>query len=88
MINTKQFNTMTNIGRAKYVVNYHDGIKKHNDGSDFYDIAIFKSKKKFYGFIIELVNKGYVETKMSIYQDNNSGSPIRIVTEECQNINY
>ena len=34
-----------NIGCAKYVLNYFDGIKKHHDGSNFYDIFIFKSKK-------------------------------------------
>jgi len=89
MINTKRFNTMSNIGHAKYVVNYHDGIKKHNDGSDFFDIAIFKNKKKFNAFIGDLCNTGYVEAKMDIYQDeSHSGSPIHIVTEENQNINY
>ena len=34
-----------NIGKAKYVISYHDGVKKHNDGSDFYDIRIFSNKK-------------------------------------------
>ena len=89
MINTKRFNTMTNIGRAKYVVNYHDGLKKHNDGSDFFDIAIFKNKNKLNTFINELYRDGYIEAKMDIYQDeSHSGSPIHIVTEEDQNINY
>ena len=53
---------MSNIGRAKYLVNYHDGIKKHNDGSDFFDIEIFKNKKKLNAFIVGLVNNGYIET--------------------------
>lgn len=35
---------MRNIGKAKYVVNYHIG-KKHKDGSDFYDMRIFKNEK-------------------------------------------
>lgn len=34
-----------NIGSSKYILNVYDGVKKHNDGSDFYDIFIFKSKK-------------------------------------------
>jgi len=34
-----------NVGKAKYVVSYCDGTKHHADGSDFYDIAIFKNKK-------------------------------------------
>ena len=35
------------IGRVKYSINFHDGIKKHNDGSDFWDIKIFKNKVDF-----------------------------------------
>jgi len=54
---------MYGIGKAKYVVNFHDGIKKHNDGSDFFDIAIFKNKKKLNAFVAELKNKGYVEAR-------------------------
>ena len=52
---------MYGVGMAKYLVNYHDGIKKHNDGSDFFDIEIFKNKKKLKTFIVELVNNGYIE---------------------------
>ena len=40
-----------NIGKVKYLVSYHDGVKKHKDGSDFWDIACFKSKKKMNDFI-------------------------------------
>ena len=58
---------MSNIGRAKYVVNYHDGIKKHNDGSDFFDMAICKNKKKLNAFINDLYRDGYIEAKMDIY---------------------
>ena len=43
----KIFNTNYNIGKAKYVINTHDGVKKHNDGSMFFDIHIFKNKKDF-----------------------------------------
>jgi len=35
------------IGRVKYSISFHDGIKKHNDGSDFWDIKIFKNKVDF-----------------------------------------
>ncbi len=59
----KRFNLMYGIGKAKYVVNFHDGIKKHNDGSDFFDIAIFKNKKKLNAFVAELKNTGYVEAR-------------------------
>ncbi len=43
-------NEIQNVGHAKYVVNYYTG-KKHPDGSKFYDIAIFKNKRKKNAFI-------------------------------------
>ena len=56
-----RFYIQNNIGRAKYVVNHHNGEDKHKDGSDFYGISIFKNKKKLAKFIVELQNSGYVE---------------------------
>jgi len=56
-----EFNIRYGIGKAKYVVNYHDGIKKHSDGSDFFDIAIFKNKKNLKVFTNGLRNKGFEE---------------------------
>jgi len=61
----KRFYVQTNIGHAKYVVNHHDGISKHRDGSDFFAIAIFKNKKKLASFISGLISSGYKE-KISI----------------------
>lgn len=55
----KTFNEMQNIGKAKYVVNYHNSIKTHNDGSPFFDIAIFSNKRKKNQFIKELMQQGY-----------------------------
>lgn len=55
----KRFNIQYNVGRAKYVVNYYDGTKKHPDGSDFFDIEIFKNKQKLNKFTDELLKKGY-----------------------------
>lgn len=40
-----QYTINPQIGRAKYSISYHDGTKKHKDGSDFWDIKIFKTKK-------------------------------------------
>ena len=57
----KVFNERHNVGKAKYVINYHDGLKKHPDGSPFFDIAIFKNKKKLKEFKDDLISKGYVE---------------------------
>ena len=53
------YNTMTNVGSSKYVVNYHDGESTHRDGSPFYGIATFSSKKKMEKFITGLIKKGY-----------------------------
>jgi hypothetical protein len=57
----KTFYTQNNIGKAKYVVNFHDGVKTHRDGSRFFDIAIFKNKKKLAAFIEKLRQERYVE---------------------------
>ena len=50
---------MFNVGKSKYIVNYHDGCKKHKDGSDFFDIAIFSNKKLFANFQKDLLKNGY-----------------------------
>lgn len=57
----KTFNTMENIGKAKYVVNHHDGVKSHRDGSPFFDIATFKNKKARDKFCAGLSSQGYSE---------------------------
>ena len=61
MDNSKRFYVQYNVGTVKYLVNYHNGIEKHNDGSDFYDIKFFKNKKKLKCFTNDLKNNGYVE---------------------------
>lgn len=55
----KTFNEQSNIGKAKYVVNYHNGEKTHNDGSPFFDIAIFSNKRKKNRFVRELLRLSY-----------------------------
>lgn len=55
----KLYNINYNIGRVKYVVNFHDGIKKYKDGSNFYDIRLFSNKKKMTAFVSELLKDGY-----------------------------
>jgi hypothetical protein len=57
----KTFMVRMNIGKSKYVVMYHNGIKKHGDNSEFYDIAIFKNKKELNDFIKYLRRIGYTE---------------------------
>lgn len=57
-----EYNLQYNIGKAKYVVNFHNGIKKHKDGSKFFDIKIFSNKKDRDIFIDSLIQQGYTET--------------------------
>jgi hypothetical protein len=56
----KVFNEQGNIGKAKYVVNFYDGVKQNKDGSPFFDIKIFKNKKKKAAFIKSLEEQGYI----------------------------
>jgi hypothetical protein len=58
----KTFYLNAKIGKAKYVVSFHDGIKKHSDGSEFFDIAIFKSVKTLNAFIENLIDNDYTQT--------------------------
>ena len=55
----KMYNVMFSIGRAKYVVNYHDGVKTHGDGSPFFDISIFRNKFDLNKFINALESNNY-----------------------------
>jgi len=57
----KLYSIRYGVGRAKYVVNFHDGQKTHRDGSPFYDIEIFSNKKKMDAFLRELKGAGYIQ---------------------------
>lgn len=48
-------------GRTKYWISFHDGVKTHDDGSDFFDIAGFTNKKKRDKFVDGLLRDGYKE---------------------------
>jgi hypothetical protein len=48
-----------NVGSAKYVLSFHNGVNKHNDGSPFYDIQIFKNKAKLNLQVKALIKQGY-----------------------------
>ena len=53
----KYFNRQFGIGKSKYIINFHDGEKKHKDGSNFFDIAIF-SKDDSFLFVGNIVFNG------------------------------
>lgn len=55
----KVYRTMLNVGMAKYVIYYHDGVKMHADGSQFFDIDILKTNKEFIERIEQLEREGY-----------------------------
>ena len=77
----KKFNVQYNIGKAKYVVNFHDGVKKYEDGSDFYDIRIFNNKKDFEQFQQKLLSEGY-GFKLSARGEDNKVSRKDIVIDK------
>ena len=56
----KRYNQKDGVGKSKYVISYHDGKKKHKDGSDFFDIQTFRNKKDLAKFVNTLHKGGYV----------------------------
>ena len=67
----KRFKRQDGIGKAKYTISFHDGKKKHKDGSDFFDIKIFKNKKDLSDFVGTLVKQGYKLTRESVNEKIN-----------------
>jgi hypothetical protein len=61
MKNNKTYYTQHNIGKAKYVINSHNGIDTHPDGSPFFGIHTMGNKKRFEATIKELRKQGYTE---------------------------
>ena len=70
----KRFRQQNGIGKSKYTISYHDGKKKHKDGSDFFDIQIFKNQKDVDTFRKSLLSKGYVEESVNEAQKVNPTS--------------
>jgi hypothetical protein len=57
----KEYYIKYNVGKVKYCLHYYNGLKVHNDGSKFWDIETFSSKKKLNQSIKELKLQGYKE---------------------------
>ena len=57
----KCFYYLQNVGKCRHVVNFHDGIKTHLDGSPFYDVTIFSNKRAAHRFMRGLIADGYTE---------------------------
>jgi hypothetical protein len=56
----KKYYLMDGIGTVKYTVNFHDGVKTHLDGSEFWDIRCFNIKKNRDLFVAELIKQNYI----------------------------
>ena len=55
----KMYSVQSNIGEARHVVNFYDGIKKHSDGSNFWDVRIFSNMRARDKFIAQLKAQGF-----------------------------
>ena len=55
----KVFKVNPGIGKVKYSISSHDGVKKHKDGSDFFDIETFKNKVDLEKAIKNYTSKGF-----------------------------
>ena len=55
----KTYYLTKNVGKAKYLLSYHNGKATHKDGSPFFDIAIFSNKVKLNEYISNLIAEGY-----------------------------
>jgi hypothetical protein len=61
----KVFKVNPGIGKAKYSISSHDGKKTHKDGSDFYDIEIFKNKVDLENGIKKYTSNGFVKESVN-----------------------
>ena len=57
----KTYHVMRNVGKVRHLVSFHDGEKKHKDGSPFFDIQTFSRIGDARRFIDELRANGYAE---------------------------
>jgi len=55
----KVFSVNPGIGKVKYSISSHDGVKKHKDGSDFFDIETFKNKVDLEKAIKNYTSQGF-----------------------------
>ena len=57
----KLYRVTHNVGNARHVVSYHDGVETHQDGSPFFGIRILSTVRDRDRFVKELKQDGYVE---------------------------
>lgn len=61
----KRYYVQYNVGKVKYLLSYHNGEKKHKDGSDFFDVRTFKNKRALNAAIQVLQQEGYKGIELS-----------------------
>lgn len=50
---------MYGVGAVKYLVNTHDGVSTHKDGSPFWGCYCFKNKAEMNKYVSDLEQQGY-----------------------------
>ena len=56
----KTYQIQYGVGKVKYDVSFHDGQKTHSDGSPFFDVRIFKNKRKMDNFVSGLIKNEFI----------------------------
>jgi hypothetical protein len=57
----KQYIINSQIGKTKHSISFYDGVSTYDDGSDFWDLRTFKTKRDMKRFVKQLENDGYKE---------------------------
>lgn len=55
----KIYSVQNNIGKARHIVNFYDGIKTHADGSRFFNMRIFTNKRASDKFVNQLKEEDF-----------------------------
>ena len=72
----KVFKVNPQIGKVKYSISSHDGVKKHKDGSDFFDIETFKNKVDLEKAIKNYTSKGF-QMESVVNEDANMNKKVK-----------
>ena len=57
----KTYRYMFTCGKARHILNWHDGSTKNGDGSPFYSMKICGNKRELAKMLKVLEGQGYIE---------------------------
>jgi hypothetical protein len=57
----KTYRYLYQVGKARHVLNWHDGTTTHGDGSPFYSMKICGNKRELARMLRVLQGQGYLE---------------------------